>query len=477
MLSMSSETVSAVKAADLARIAAFQGLPPGELEWLASLMWEQALEQGQILTEENSPADRMFVLLEGSLRAREESSPGSVTFLLEAGEVTGMLPFSRMQTFPVTVRAIGRCRVACLSISHFDAMMQRLPELGRRLVGIMSDRIRRVTHEEVQRDRLAALGRLSAGLSHSLNNPAAALLRTSENVRGAVAEWRAATVRLECHGLTPEQRKTLEDCEQECVRDLRDLPVLDSLARSDREEQLAQILKQQGVAEPWRVCPVLAECGFEPGDLSCIADAFPREALPDVLARFASTLIIERMLSEMSTSARRISELVQSMKDYSFMDQAPVQDVSVHRGLDDTLTVLHHRICEGIKVTRQYDPEVRKVIANGSELNQVWTALLENAIDAIKNSGDICIRTQAEGDRAMIEIMDTGSGIPPEIQDRIFDPFFTTKREGEGNGLGLDIAFRIVRRHQGDIRFESAPGCTRFQVRLPLREVAAGSAA
>lgn len=466
-----------VLASELARIGAFRDLASDDLEWLASLMEEQTLEPGQVAVRERSPADRMFVVLEGDLRAREEAEPGSPTYLLEAGDVTGMLPFSRMREFTVTVRAIHRCRVASLPASQFEPVLQRIPELGRRLVSVMSDRIREMAREEVQRDKLIALGRLSAGLSHGLNNPAAALLRISDNVRSAMEEWRQASTRLEIRGLTPSQRQVLDDCERESVEALSDLPVLDALTRSDREEQIAQLLLQTGVRDAWQLSPTLADCGFELADLSCVADAFPAEALPDVLARFVSTLTIERLLSEMSMSARRISGLVQSLKDYSCMDQAPLQDVDVHRGIDSTLAVMQHRLHSGIAIVRDYDASAPHVGANGSELNQVWTALLDNAINAVGDAGEIRIRTETEEERVLIEIADNGCGIPVEIQDRVFDPFFTTRPEGEGTGLGLDIAFRVIRKHQGDIRFESVPGHTRFQVRLPLQQTAEGVAA
>lgn len=467
---------SCVSAADLAGITEFRDLSPENLEWLASLMWQQTSEAGEALVREGSPADRMFIVLEGELHARRESVNDSQTRLVQQGQITGMLPFSRMREFPVTVRPTVRCRVACLSTSRFDLVLQRIPELGPRLVGVLSDRIRTVTREDVQRDKLIALGRLSAGLAHGLNNPAAAVVRAVDSMRDALLEWRAATSRLESLGLTAEQRRVLEECEQECVDSMKEMPALDSLTESDREEQLLRLLRQHGVKEPWRFSQVLVESGYGAEDLACVANTFTADALTQVLGRFSSTIAIERLLIEIATSARRISELVDSMKDYSHMDQAPVQEVDVNRGLESTLAILQHRLTSDITLTKEYDPSIPILTANGSELNQVWTNLIDNALDAIGEHGEIRIKTQLEVHQVVVEITDNGPGIPEEIRERIFEPFFTTKGVGDGNGLGLDIAYRAVRRHNGELRFESQPGCTRFQVRLPLRSQAVAAA-
>jgi signal transduction histidine kinase len=461
-------TQSPVRASDLQSIAEFRDLAPADLEWLAALMWEQVLEPGAALVKERDPADRMFVVLEGEMQARRESSPDAPTFLIERGQVTGMLPFSRMREFTVTCRATVRTRIACLSPSHFDIVLERIPELVPRLVGVMSDRIREMAREGVQREKLSALGRLTAGLAHELNNPAAAVVRGVQTVRDAVAEWQRATTSLESLGLSAAQRQTLADCERECMEALPELPPLDSIGQSDREEQIVRLLGEHGVPDPWRFSQILVESGFESEDLSCVSRIFSAEAIPHVLSRFASTLAIERVLNEIGMAARHISDLVESMKGYSLLDQAPVQNVDVHRGLEDTLAVVRHRTGPGIMVVRQYDPAVPLLPANGRELNQVWTNLIDNALDAVGHQGEIHIRTQRELERVLVEITDNGPGIPPEIQDRVFEPFFTTKPVGQATGLGLDIAFRAVRKHHGEIRFESKPGCTRFYVRLPF---------
>ena len=222
--------------------------------------------------------------------------------------------------------------------------------------------------------------------------------------------------------------------------------------------------------EGWTIAPSLAEAGLSPGELQEIAQPFPSGALGDIFLRVSCTLLVGRLVDEIENSAARISELVKAIKEYSYMDQGPVQEVDLHQGLESTLLILKHRLKSGIEVIREYDRTLPRICARPSELNQVWTNLIINAIEAMNDNGELRIRTAREVDFALVEVIDNGSGIAPEIQSRIFDPFFTTKEVGEGTGLGLDIVHRIVHEHGGNVRFESRDGETRFQVRLPLEK-------
>ena len=454
-------------AGELRHISIFADLSDQDLGWLASQMTLIELAPGEIFLREGSPADRLFVILEGELRG-ERPSDGSEqrVYVTRAGQVTGMLPFSRLTQFPSTMRAVGHARVASLPANRFPEMLQRIPLLAPRLVGLLSDRVRETTRNEQHQEKMAALGKLSAGLAHELNNPAAAARRAAESLREAINTLREANSRLDRRSLTVEQRLSLSGLEAEIVE--QPDTVLDPLERGDREDEIAGWLENHGVRQAAQLATNLVDAGFEHSCLEQIASAFPPDAIDDVLTRVSASLLVGRLANEIEHSTGRISDLVQAIKEYSHMDQMPQQEVDIHQGLENTLLILRNRLKQGISIARDYDRTLPKVCARPGELNQVWTNLVNNAIDAMSGKGELRIRTARELDKVLVEIGDSGPGIPPEIQKRIFEPFFTTKGVGEGLGLGLDTVYRIVRNHHGDIRFDSRPTDTRFQVRLPL---------
>jgi signal transduction histidine kinase len=454
-------------AGELRHISVFADLSDQDLGWLASQMTLIEISPGEIFLREGSPADRLFVILEGELRG-ERRSDGSEqrVYVSRAGQVTGMLPFSRLTQFPVTVRAVGHARIASLPADRFPEMLQRIPLLAPRLVGLLSDRVRETTRNEQQQEKMAALGKLSAGLAHELNNPAAAARRAAESLREAINTLREANSRLDRRSLSVEQRLSLSGLEAEIVE--HPDTVLDPLERGDREDEIAGWLENHGVSQAAQLAANLVDAGFEHSCLTEIASAFPPDAIDDVLTRVSASLLVGRLAKEIEHSTGRISDLVQAIKEYSHMDQMPQQEVDIHQGLENTLLILRNRLKQGISIARDYDRTLPKVCARPGELNQVWTNLVDNAIDAMSGKGELRIRTARELDKVLVEIGDSGPGIPPEIQKRIFEPFFTTKGVGEGLGLGLDTVYRIVRNHHGDVRFDSRPTDTRFQVRLPL---------
>jgi len=457
---------------DLRKIKTFEDLPEDQLAWLAQQGTEIRLQSGEVLTRAGDPADRMIVLVEGELQYRRD---GAFVTTVRAGSVTGMLPFSRMTRFPVTGEALTPARVIWFSSSIFPEMCQRMPPLIGRLVALLTDRVREITRMDEQREKLASLGKLSAGLAHELNNPAAAARRAAAGLAELLSTARENNLRLNQFPLTPQQREHIARFERDTGRRTAQAPVsLSPLERSDREEQLTGWLEAHQIQDAWKLAPVLVEAGVDGRELDSLVEHIGTEPLAEVFGRVTALLTAATLVHEIETSTTRISELVKAIKEYSYMDQAPEQEVDLHSGLDSTLTIMAYKIRKAnVAVVREYDRSLPRVCAYGSELNQVWTNLIDNALDAINANGtssvrQLTVRTAHDPMGVLVEIADTGSGIPPEIQSRIYDPFFTTKEVGEGTGLGLDAVSRIVRKHRGDIRVDSKPGDTRFQIRLPL---------
>jgi signal transduction histidine kinase len=348
-------------------------------------------------------------------------------------------------------------------------MLNRIPQLGPRLVGILSDRVREVTKLDLAREKLASLGKLSAGLAHELNNPAAAAARAASLLRTIFDKREQASMEIDQENLPPEARATLRMIEAKARELQTQTPAKNALELSDVQSEIQTWLEEHGVDDGWEVAPVLAEAGVCIEHLERLAQKFTPAVMKPAIRRFGATLEISRLLTDIEHSSCRISELVKAIKEYSFMDEAPRQEVDIAKGIDSTLIMLNHKLKHGITVVRTYDPNLPRIDSYGSELNQVWTNLIDNAADAMKGKGELRIRTMREGDDVLAEFVDNGSGIPPEIQTKIFDPFFTTKPMGEGTGLGLDTVYRIVRKHRGNVSLVSRPGYTCFRVRLPIK--------
>jgi signal transduction histidine kinase len=450
----------------LRKVRVFEDLPDDDLAWFISQCQERHASPGDIIVREGDPPEFMMVMLEGEMRARaERGSPDGPVFTVQAGEVTGMLPFSRTKVIGVTGRAVSPSHYLGFPVTHFPALFQRLPELVRRLVGLLADRVRSVTRAEQQHEKLAALGKLSAGLAHELNNPSAAARRSAAALRDCLVRLREAARNTE---IGPEDCGLLAEREEEIRSTLKPAQFKDEFARVEREEAIQSWLEAHKVADAWKLSPSLADAGLTDAHLVSFAAAAGASVGPE-LTRFATLLEMERIAEELEHSSARISDLIKAVKEYSYMDQGPMQEVDIERGLETTLTIMNHKLKRGITVIREYAPALPKVMASGSELNQVWTNLIDNAADAMNGNGKLIVRTARENDFVLVEIADNGVGIPAEAISRIFDPFFTTKGVGEGTGLGLDVVSRIIKNVGGQISVTSVPGNTRFQVRIPVQ--------
>jgi signal transduction histidine kinase len=459
-----------VEKSELLRVPVFADLPDDQIEWFLGLSEEMFLKAGNTYVHQGDPADSMFVILDGQLQSRGEFGGEAVIFHSKGGDIGGLLPFSRMKFYTVSSRAVTDARVLRFPSAQFPHLVQRMPELTQRLVGLMSDRIREATRVEQQRDRLASLGKLSAGLAHELNNPASAARRAAGQLRITIKRIKDASHELGARELTTVQKAEIEKLENLILQ--QDGPPPDTLTISLLEEQIDSWLRTHGQDDLWQLAADLAHKNVQPEMLERLFTTLDADTARAALVRISASLEIANLMNEIESSTSRISDLVLAIKEYTYMDQAPVQNVDIVKSLETTLTILNHKLKRGVTVKRDYEKLPFLVNSFGSELNQVWTNIIDNAIDAMGGKGELSVRTYKEDACVVVEIGDNGPGISDKTLPHIFEPFFTTKGVGEGTGLGLDTVQRIIRKHRGNIQVDSQPGDTRFQVRLPLSESA-----
>jgi signal transduction histidine kinase len=453
---------------ELQPLQILEGLPDALLTWLADHGTKLVLERGDRMFTRGEPADFMFVVVKGRIERFEEiGGQWLVVATTGRGEVTGMLPYSRMIHYPGHTVATELSEVLRVNKGDFDDLLRLSHTLGQRLVAEMSKRVRGDVRLEQQWEKMMALGRLSAGLAHELNNPIAAIRRTVANLSEQLNEQTVLMTRVTQQPLKGNALQKIEQLGRAAHRS--ETPGLSPIERSEREEQIADWLGNRGVFDAEELAGLLTHSGLGLPDLERFAAEVPETALHETLAWVAGNLEIDRMVSEISSAAERVSELVASVKIYSHMDRSSEhKPTDVRIGLDNTLTMFGHRLKgKNIRVQRSYPQELPSIPANAGELNQVWTNLIDNAIDAVTEGGELRIEVGSDEWCVGVKIIDDGTGIPEEIRHRIFDPFFTTKDVGQGTGLGLDIARRIVNTHRGQIEVRSQPGRTEMFVRLP----------
>lgn len=438
---------------------------------------EVELQSGDILFTEGDLNYSFYIVLRGRVRVTKRMGKEEVLLTVhEEGQFTGEISLLMGAPAMATGVADGPARVVRFAPGQFRRMLAECPELAAPVLKAFVARTREVGVTMLQQEKMAALGKIAASLAHELNNPAAAMVRTVKALRGAVSRVSSLGMQYDCR-IDPSQREALEHMQQFVREHASDPELLSPLDRSDLEEAMTEWLEQNGINDAWEMAPGLVGAGMTKQCLVGLQGKLTAEALSAALTWLEADLTTSQLAKELESASSRISDLVLAMKQYSYMDQAKFQEVDLHIGLDSTLKIFAHRTRGGIEVHREYDRAIPKIPAYPGELNQVWTNLISNALDAMTENaktpgkGVLTVRTSLRGNEVVVTIGDTGPGIPAEIREHLFEPFVTSKPAGEGTGLGLETARRIVvNRHQGAIDVESEPGDTRFEVRLPLQQ-------
>jgi signal transduction histidine kinase/predicted CoA-binding protein len=453
----------------LRKIPLFMDLPKEDLERLCEMVSELLLPAGQILIEEGSLGDKAYVVKSGQLEILKESGGRHVLLAVrQAGEVIGEMALLESAPRFATVRARTDSNLLVIDHKHLDRLLNTSPSAAKAMLHTITARLRSTEIVLQQSEKMAQLGTMTAGIAHELNNPAAAMGRGAAQLEESIDRLRKTTLQLSKINLTETQQHTLDTLEN-LARQRASYPAdLDPLARSDLQDQLETWLDEHEIDDSWELAPILVELNYDEELLNQLVSVFQSGGLSEVIQWLEATYNSYRLLQEIIQGTSRMSEIIKALKSYVYLDQAPMQTIDIHESLDNTLVMLRSKLKDGIHVQRAYDPDLPHILAFGSELNQVWTNLIDNAVDAMDGKGELIIRTRHEGEWVYVEFQDNGPGIPPDIQPKLFSPFFTTKPMGKGTGLGLNISYNIAKKHGGEITVTSQPGMTCFQVRLPL---------
>jgi signal transduction histidine kinase len=454
----------------------FEHLDDDQLAWICEHSDVVDVPAGHELVTEGAPAECFYVLLTGALVMSRQVGDEQVEITRTdyRGSYLGAVQFylgdQTEQLYGATVRTTEDSTFLALRAREFEQTFRAWYPMAVHLLQGLFLGQRASASVIGQRERLLALGKLSAGLTHELNNPAAAAGRAAHDLRDRITHMRHKLAMIADGSLERDQLKQLVLAQDEFVEKARNAPDLTPLQTSDAEDELTDWLDDHDVTEGWQLAPIFVAAGLGVDDLDAVEAAVPKDSIEGALRWLAYTVETEGLLGEIIDSTARISALVGAAKQYSQMDRAPHQWLDLHEGLFATLTMLKPKF-GSIKLVKELDKSLPRIPGYPAELNQVWTNLIDNARDAMDGEGTLTVRTRREGDCAVVEIEDTGPGIPPEIRSRIFEPFFTTKAVGQGTGLGLDVSFRVVvNRHHGDLRVKSEPGRTVFTVLLPIAE-------
>jgi signal transduction histidine kinase len=456
---------------DLRKSPLFQGLSDEELRQLMDMAEPVSLRAGDMLIKQGEMGDSAYVVLTGEFEVQKQAGQSLIKIdIRNPGDVVGEMAL--LSRTPRNASVIAKTEGEVLRIPQ-EAFEQLLQSSTTAAITVLHWVMARLNQNESllhQQEKMAALGTMSAGLAHELNNPAAAAQRSASQLKETQSRWLNLTHQIERAAFQENQTAWLDDFIQEASNRLASPLKLDALEKIDRVDQLQAWLETAGMESDWELAPALVNFGWEIESLETLKRNLSPSLLSLSIQWLGTGCLMMSLLSEVQQTAGRISQIVHAVKSYTYLDQAPLLEVDVHEGLENTLIIMQHKLKKGVTVKREYAADLPRIEAYASELNQVWTNIIDNALDAMNGKGEIKIKTYGQDGRVVVEIADNGPGIPQEIQSRIFDPFFTTKAPGHGTGLGLHISHDIIaNRHHGQLTVESKPGETKFRAVLPVR--------
>jgi len=460
---------------ELKKVIALSDLPDEHLQWILTRSEYREYEDGGIVVRTSDPAEHLWMIIEGKLRYYNDMNGTLVYYFTfennsEVGGISGLIPHSRMKISNGCSYADGKLRILLLHKKYFEELEQLNPVFIQRLIGFMTERAKAFATIQLQHEKVSALGKLSVGIAHELNNPASAINRISGELTKRMRLNFELTAKLLQYNIGAQQIQDIIRMAQE--KETAPKIKLTALQQIDKEDEMAEWLEKKGLAESRRISEAFSEFGFSIPDFENIRTTINGDAFIHLLMWLENMVSSQRIIKDLEEASGRISNLVGAIKSHVHMDGTnDMKFTNIHSDLENTLRLLGHQLREkNITVKKNFSASLPEVEAYIGELNQVWTNVIDNAIYALDKNGELTIETSCDKNNVTVSIADNGSGIPPEIRSRIFDPFFTTKKVGQGSGIGLDLVNRIIKRHNGEIKVNSMPGKTEFVISIPIKQ-------